>query len=229
MTKKPINQAGRRIWQREKTVPPSQIHELKITLHESKPPIWRQFAVPSDILLSDLHKVIQVVMGWTNSHLHQFTIPNAQPKPTKEELTSLDWQGRLERLTMQRDRCLSDPRMEIEDAEDESKVKLCEIAATVKSKFIYEYDFGDGWDHVIQVVKIGPPAEGVTYPVCISGKHACPLEDCGGMWGYYEKLEVLKNPKHEDYEDIAEWVGEYFDPERFDVEEINAQLAELRS
>jgi hypothetical protein len=81
----------------------------------------------------------------------------------------------------------------------------------------------------IEVVKIGPPAEGVNYPVCLKGKLACPPEDCGGIWGYYEMLEVLEDPKHERHEELVEWIGGDFDPEQFDLDEINAELAELRT
>jgi hypothetical protein len=228
MPKKPSIQAGKRIWQRVRLARPVQVYELKITLRGSKPPIWRRIGLSSDTHLSELHEVIQVVMGWGNYHLHQFVIRNCQPKPTREELASLDWQARYERLTMCRDRCWSDPRMEVEDTEDESKVRLCELAPAVKSKFIYEYDFGDGWDHTIEVVKIGPPAENVKYPVCLAGKFACPPEDCGGIWGYYEMLEVIKDPKHERYDELSDWLGKKFDPERFNLEAINAGLAELR-
>lgn len=213
-----------------KKAQPTQVHELKITLRRSKPAIWRRIAVPSDIPLSDLHIVIQIVMGWTNSHLHQFVVRNPQAKPTPQELLSLDMLARFDRLMMaSRDRCWSDPRMELEEAEDETKTKLCELAPAVKSKLIYEYDFGDGWDHQIDVVKIGPPAQGIDYPVCLKGKLACPPEDCGGIWGYYQMLEVLKDPKHEQHEDISDWIGDSFDPERFDLDEINAELAKLRS
>lgn len=117
--------------------------------------------------------------------------------------------------------------MEVEGTEDERKMRLCELAPAVKSKFIYEYDFGDGWEHDIEVVKIGPPAEGVKYPVCIEGKLACPPEDCGGIWGYYEMLEALKDPKHEQHKEFTEWIGGKFDPERFDLKKINTALAKL--
>jgi hypothetical protein len=213
------------------TAQPAQVHELKITLRGSKPPIWRRVAVPSDIRLSDLHYVIQIVMGWENSHLHQFTFPDNRPKPTREEINELRQTGRWDKLEecMRRDHCISDIRFELEDIEDEKKVKLSELAPAVKSKFVYEYDFGDGWDHNIEVVKIGPPAEGTRYPVCLAGKFACPPEDCGGVWGYYEKLEILKNPKHKDYKDILGWMPPGFNPERLNLEAINAELAELRS
>jgi hypothetical protein len=218
-------------WTKKQTkkAPPTQVHELKITLRRSKPPIWRRVAVPSDIKLSDLHIVIQIVMGWSNSHLHQFVVRNNAPKPTFEDLRSLDIRARIKRMAMSRDLCWSDPRMGLEDAEDETKATLCDLAPAVKSKFIYEYDFGDGWEHKIETVKIGRPAEDMEYPVCLKGKLACPPEDCGGIWGYYNMLEVLKNPAHEDYEDIAGWIGGSFDPERFNLEGINAELAQMRS
>jgi len=206
---------------------PLQIYELKITLRNSNPPIWRRIAVAADICLSDLHRVIQVVMGWDDYHLHQFLVSNTRLKLTREELASLDWQARYERLTLCRNRCWSDPQMGIEGAEDEYKMRLCDLVPAVKSKFIYEYDFGDSWNHQIEVVKIGPAAEDVKYPICLGGKLACPPEDCGGFWGYYEMLEVSKNPKHERYEELSYWLGENFDPDRFDLDKINKMLAKL--
>jgi len=225
MTEKPSASPNRRTGKQIKSAQPKQVHELKITLNGSKPPIWRCIAVASDIRLSNLHKVIQTVMGWDNYHLHQFVIPCSRPKPTREYLASLDFQKRYEVLALTRDSCWSDPRMELDGAEDERKVSLQELAPTVGSKLIYEYDFGDGWKYMIEAVKIGPPTEGMKYPVCLSGQLACPPEDCGGIWGYYGKLEILKNPKYGDYEDILEWMGEDCNPEYFNIEEINAKLA----
>jgi len=118
--------------------------------------------------------------------------------------------------------------MELENADDERKMRLCELAPIVKSKFIYEYDFGDGWEHEIKVVKIGPPVEGMNYPVCLAGELACPLEDCGGILGYYDMIEALKNARHKQHKEFIEWVGGKFDPEHFDLEKVNASLAELR-
>jgi hypothetical protein len=230
MTKKRTITKTIKSTRRQKPGPPTQIHELRITLHGSKPTIWRRIAVPSDILLSDLHEVMQIVMGWSGCHLHQFVIRNTRPRLTRAELNALVQSSRLDKLAMymRRDRCFSDPQFELEEAEDESKIMLNELAPAVKSKFIYEYDFGDGWDHDIQVVKIGPPAEGVKYIVCISGKLACPPEDCGGIWGYYEMLEALENPRHERHEEFTEWLPRGFDPERFDLNNINDVLAKLQ-
>jgi len=230
MPKKPAIRTVKKIWMRAKAVQPTKVHELKITLRGSKPPIWRRVAVPSDIRLSNLHWVIQIVMGWGNYHLHQFIVPDYRPKPTRGEMQVLGRSGQWEKLAgyMRRDRYWSNPQFELEEAEDESNVKLSELAPEVKSKFIYEYDFGDGWEHEVKVVKIGPPTEGIKYPICLAGKLACPPDDSGGIWGYYDMLEVLKDPKHEDYKDTREWIGKNFDPERFNLEKVNAGLAKLR-
>lgn len=210
---------------------PASVHQLKITLSRSKPPIWRRIEVASDARLSDLHWVIQVVMGWTNSHMHQFVARDVRPKPTRQEARALGNSRGLEELIhrmRRRDRLLSDPEYELNDTEDEFAVTLKAFAPTVKSAFVYEYDFGDSWEHKVEVLKIGPPQAGVQYPRCLAGKLACPPEDCGGLWGYYDLLAALRDPKHARHDELVEWAGEEFDPEHFDLAEINATLAELR-
>jgi hypothetical protein len=84
----------------------------------------------------------------------------------------------------------------------------------------YVYDFGDSWEHKIQLEKILPREKGVKYPICVKGKRACPPEDCGGIWGYEELLEIIKDPNHEEHEEMLEWLGGEFDSEHFDVEEV---------
>lgn len=106
--------------------------------------------------------------------------------------------------------------------------KLFRIAPSAGAKLLYEYDFGDGWQHDIVVEAILQPAEGVRYPVCVAGKRACPPEDCGGPYGYVELLEALGDPEHPEHEDKLDWIGEGFDPEAFDLEEINALLRRIR-
>ena len=92
--------------------------------------------------------------------------------------------------------------------------------------FHYEYDFGDSWEHKILLEKIFPFDNKMALPVCIKGKRACPPEDCGGIWGYEEFLKTISDPKHPEYEDMLEWLGGEFDPEEFDLEGINGDLAE---
>ena len=118
---------------------------------------------------------------------------------------------------------ISDPEFDFE-VEDEEKMKLNKIVQQEKDKFIYEYDFGDGWDHVILLEKILPLEKGVEYPICIDGKMACHPEDCGGIGDYYHLLETLNDLKHPEHDEMLEWVGEDFDPKEFDIDAINKVL-----
>ncbi len=173
--------------------------QLKITLRDYNPPIWRRVQVPSDITLGELSFVILAAMGWTNSHLHQFSI------------------GDME---------YADPQFELDFAEDEFAVTLADVASTARSRFRYMYDFGDGWDHDVLVEKTLPREPQKQYPTCVKGARRCPPEDCGGVWGYADFLEAVNDPKHEMHEDMTEWCGGAFDPEAFDAEELNASLIE---
>lgn len=178
------------------------IYQLKVTLYDSKPPIWRRIQVPADITLSRLHNILQVVMGWTDSHLHQFIVGEIYyglPHP--------DWDF---------------------EVKDERRAKLYKIAPQEKAKFTYEYDFGDDWLHTILVEKILTPEEGRQYPVCIKGKRACPPEDCGGVWGYESFLEAIRDPNHPEHDEMLEWIGGSFDSEAFDLVAINQRLAQVR-
>ena len=176
------------------------IYQIKISLIGAKPPIWRTVLVPSDLKLAAFHDVIQVAMGWTDSHLHQF-------------IANQVFYG------------IPDDDFELE-MEDETKYKLSQLLKKEKESLIYEYDFGDSWEHKILLEKILPFDTKTALPVCIKGKRACPPEDCGGIWGYEELLETISNPKHPDHENMLEWLGGEFDPEEFDLEEINEDLAE---
>jgi len=212
-----------------------RIYQIRVTLNGSKPPIWRKLAVPSDIVLDELHEVIQIAMGWTNSHLHQFRLHDKGLKPSPQEMARRfqrdewgdDFLGRMrgERVFVAEVTSWGDPSDL--GGEDEEEFTLAEVCPKVKSKLIYEYDFGDGWEHTIEVQKIVEPKPGVEYPLCLGGRKACPPEDCGGIWGYYELLETIADPDADDHDDMVEWLGE-FDPDAFDPEEVNAILAEWR-
>jgi len=191
---------------RKRTAKPSQIYQLKITLNGSRPPIWRRVQVPADIRLSRLHQVIQIAMdGWEDYHLHHFIVGQRPdwvfygvPNPEYD-----DW----------------GPPMQ-----NEALIKLNRILKSEKDKFMYEYDFGDGWGHIILLEKILSPEDGVFYPRCIKGKRACPPEDCGGIWGYMQLLEVISDPENPEYDNMLEWLSDDFDPEYFDLAGINNQL-----
>jgi hypothetical protein len=177
------------------------IYQLKITLKDIRPPIWRRVQVPGNITLDQLHWVIQLSMGWTNSHLHSFTIHGVEygvPMP--------------------------DLGFDEMDLHDEHGVKLSRLVPGEKFKFSYLYDFGDSWEHDVLVEKVLPAEPDIRYPVCIKAKRACPPEDCGGVWGYPDFVETIQDVEHPDHEEMLEWVGGFFDPEKAELDEINAQL-----
>ena len=179
----------------------ASVYQLKVSLRGITPPIWRRVQVPGDITLAKLHRVLQIVMGWTNSHLHKFSIGEvdyAEPDPDGF-------------LNVQSDR----------------RARLNNVVRT-KQKFEYEYDFGDSWEHDLVVEKTLQPEPGAFYPFCLGGKRACPPEDCGGVWGYQEFLEAIMNPAHTEHEAMLTWVGGSFDPETFDLGAVNASLRRLR-
>jgi hypothetical protein len=184
----------------------AKAYQLEIVL--SGIPVWRRLLVRGDINLGLLHATIQVAMGWTNSHLHQFMIgkkrysdPTTQDEPFLGELPDLD----------------------------ESKAVLMEVAPKAKAKIIYEYDFGDSWMHLITVEKIHDlDIAGLFVAQCLDGGLACPPEDCGGIGGYANLLQIIGNPEHEERESMMEWLGDEFDPNAFDIGRVNRHLKKLK-
>lgn len=160
-------------------------YQIQIALIDSKPKIWRRILVPSDLLLSDLHIIIQITIGWTNSHLHQF----------------------IKDRTYYMERMADDDLWDEMENVDYSKVKISDLLKKEKDKMIYVYDFGDNWQHNIILEKIENKGVDKKIPICLTGKNNCPPEDCGGIWGYYNMLGILKHPDHEEYEDYVEWLG----------------------
>jgi len=177
------------------------IYQIKITLKHSRPPIWRRIQVTGDTKLGKLHRILQVAMGWTDSHLHAFRAGDmdyGEPDP--------EFPG---------------------DMKNERNVRLDRIADEGDT-LIYEYDFGDGWEHELKVEKVMPAAPGARYPICLAGKRACPPEDCGGIGGYEHLLDVLGNPDDEEHADMQDWLGGELDPEAFDLKEVNDVLQGIR-
>jgi hypothetical protein len=180
------------------------VYQLRVILKGIRPPIWRRIQVPGDTSLWKLHKAIQILMGWEDYHLHSFTIGGFRygiPDPGGI------WDT---------------------DEKDDRRFKLAEVAPAVKSKIRYMYDFGDDWDMEILVEKLLPPEEGIKYPVCLAGKRAGPPEDCGGVWGYQNLLEIIKAPDHSEYGSMMEWLGDEFDPEAFDLDAVNAKVVKIK-
>lgn len=182
----------------------NKIYQIQIALKGFTPKIWRRLLVPSDLLLADFHKIIQTSMGWGNTHFHHFI----------------------------KDRTYYKSRTQLEDFWDESfdvdykNTKISNLLKTEREKILYEYDFGDSWEHYITLEKILHIDKRVNYPVCLKGKMNCPPEDCGGAWRYSDILEILKQPDHDEYEEWAEWIGPEFDPEYFSIDDVNELLTE---
>lgn len=177
------------------------VYQIKTTLEGSVPPIWRRFQVLGGISLHRLHEILQVVMGWTNSHLYRFDIEGAYFGEPDPEYADYD-------INMK----------------NAKRTKLNQIGLTEKMKFTYQYDFGDNWLHEVLVERIFPVEPEKNYPICLGGKHACPPEDCGGIWGYTHLLEVIRDPAHEEHGEMIEWLGGEFDPDKFDMDNANLTL-----
>ena len=176
----------------------TKILQLKITLEGISPKIWRRFLVKDNITFQKLHDVIQIVMGWGNYHLYSFYID-------KQRIG------------------VPDPHFD-NDLLNAKKVKLKD-KLSLKQKFGYVYDFGDNWEHALIVEKILNDKDAAIVPICLEGERAGPPEDCGSYPGYYELIKIKKNKKHPEYKErIAEWLGEDFDFEKFNLNEINNEL-----
>lgn len=180
---------------------PDDVFLLRVSLIGVKPAIWRRLLVPKDVLLPQLHPILQVAIGWTNSHLHRFMLGDvAFAEPSEED--------------------------ELPGPIDYRRITLNQIALRRGSTCVYEYDFGDGWEHLIEVEEELPAkAVRIVVPACVAGERACPPEDCGGPYGYAELLKALRRPRHPEHESALEWAGRGFDPEAFDIVRVNDALA----
>jgi hypothetical protein len=182
------------------------IYQLRIDLDHIQPPIWRRFLVPASTTLGMMHLIIQTTMGWAGYHLHEF-------RAGKRVFGLTD----------------PDSDMHVWDAGnliDEQTVTLAGVLARKGSKLAYLYDFGDGWEHTLKLEAKLPVEPGQPYPVCVAGERSAPPEDVGGPWGYIHFLGVMADPNHPEHEERVEWIGS-FDPEAFDIDEVNAQLRAL--
>lgn len=176
-----------------------KVYHLKITLEGIRPPIWRRLEVLGSTTLAGLHDVFQTAMGWSDCHLHMFTVAGTQFGPEDPDAP--------------------------EPLEDEREVRLDEVLLRPKDRMVYEYDFGDSWFHRVDVEEIGPAGSDVKqYPLVTGGKRACPPEDCGGVPGYMDLLETLADPGSPRHREMMEWFDEDFDSEAFDPERINRLL-----
>ncbi len=186
----------------------SPTYQIRVVLSATHPPIWRQLLVPGSANLGWLHAVLQVAVGWTNSHLHQF---------------------------IRGENAYSDPAFDLNEdggsrpVLDETKATLSEVLPKVGDSLVYEYDFGDSWRHVVALEEIlAASSQKSLMPKCVAGARACPPEDCGGVGGYEELLRALKDRKHPQHRSMKEWLGRPLDSERFDPAAVNKWLRKLK-
>jgi Plasmid pRiA4b ORF-3-like protein len=176
------------------------IYQVKVTLADVRPPVWRRLLVPGGYTLDRLHRALQYAMGWQDCHLHSFDIDGVQygePDPDGE-------------LALR----------------DELEYRL-DAVASKGSRFLYTYDFGDWWEHDIVVEDVFTAEPDVRYPCCVDGARCCPPEDVGGAFGYAEFLAALADRTHAEHERMREWLGREFDPEEFDPDRTSTLLRRL--
>ena len=178
-----------------------RLMRFRITLNEIEPPIWRLIDVPESYSFWDLHVAVQDAMGWLDYHLQAFTprrkqsrIRNSVGIPDEEfgDGTLAGWEV-----------AIRDYFIELGDALE------------------YEHDFGDGWCHEIVFVGLLLKESGRKYPFCVGGARACPPEDCGGVGGYEELLQILSDPSNEEYQSMVAWLKGHaknyypYEPDKF--------------
>ena len=181
-----------------------KVLQIKITLNDSLPRIWRRILIPANYTFFDLHCAIQNAMGWTDSHLHAFYVGAGKMR---------------DKITIE----FPNPEMDDfyrKDSRDERKELVADYLGRAVKRCVYSYDFGDGWDHTILFERVLPRDPKVVYPQCVAGENACPPEDCGGVWGYRDLQKILKNSRHKEYKDMLDWLclddPKDFDPHEFD-------------
>jgi hypothetical protein len=175
-----------------------RVYQLKATILETQPPVWRRVLVPEDTTLDQVHSILQAAFGWWDSHLHEFEIHGVRYG-------------------------IDDGEDGGEPPRDERRARLGKLVEAGAS-FLYVYDFGDNWRHKVVVEKILLAEAGARYPACTGGRRACPPEDCGGPWGYESFLEAIRDPGHEEHESMLEWVGGTFDPTAFNAADFEHRL-----
>jgi hypothetical protein len=187
---------------------PNIIFQFRFELVGIEPLIWRRVQVPSKYSFWDLHVAIQDSMGWLDYHLHAFRVR----MPYKRKIVEIG---------------IPTENYYEEPVSPGWEIPITEYFTEPGKSAPYEYDFGDGWEHIILLEGILLKEQGVRYPRCVAGERACPPEDCGGVPGYYELIKILKNPKHPEYRDHIEWLKGHaknyypYKPDQFDPEKVD--------
>ncbi len=175
---------------------------IRIELLWSDPPIWREVEAPVRITLDTLHRVVQAAMGWFDSHLWEFTAGKRRyGLPMRD-----DWGG-------------NGPL-------NARKTVLGDLLAPRRTTIRYTYDFGDCWEHKLVLTRVRPGEAGGSYPRLVAGERNCPPEDCGGIPGFYNMLDIAADPKHPEHNDVKDWLGGY-DPAHYDEPRLKRAVGRI--
>lgn len=182
------------------------VHQLKVTLRGVRPPIWRRIIVASDTPLSELAALLEAAMGWMGGHLHAFHVGDVvYEMPDPDSLGS-----------------------GLQLSTDERTVTVAEVLDGPKARLRWDYDFGDDWEHDVVVEEVLTADPALDYPICVTGRRACPPDDCGGTFGYADLLAALKDPRHDRHDELTEWMPGGFDPESFGADEATETMHDPR-
>ncbi|MBA4144210.1 MAG: hypothetical protein C0523_00495 [Cytophaga sp.] len=149
----------------------SEIISFKLSLNKTNPCIWRRVLVPASISFFDFHHILQISMGWKNSHLFEFQVGDYKI-------------GYIH------------PQEAFDDVADAGEVTL-DLLLKEGMTLAYLYDFGDYWMH-------------------------------GGIHGFYRHLEIIKDPRHEEYKEVKRGLGRGYDPEKLDLDKVNKELPKFK-
>ena len=186
------------------TKPNNCVYQIKVSLIGAQPAIWRQLLIEPGSSFRDLHRIIQVAMGWQASHLHLFQADDGRLIGDPAE----DFDGMMNFL-------------------DETTVPVSGVLNREGHQLKYEYDFGDSWEHEVKLEKILPGDQAGPLPRCIKAIRQCPPEDVGGLPGFYDFLEAMDDAAHPEHVAVRDWMGgEWFEPEYVDLGQINEDLLE---
>ena len=183
------------------------VYQFRVKLVGIEPIVWRRIQVPAKFSFWDLHVAIQDAMGWLDYHLHVYRVHQKyKRRPLEIGIPQDEWDGDVVLPGWQ--------------------VSISDYFAEPGQTMVYEYDFGDGWEHELLLEGILLKEKEIFYPRCIGGERACPPEDCGGISGYDHLLEILRNPRHPEYRDNIAWLKAHaknyypYDPEQFSPQNI---------
>lgn len=192
------------------------VYQFKTTICRIEPPIWRRIQVPARYSFWDLHVAIQDAMGWLDYHLHAFRLrPKHKRRSIEIGIPTGEVSAYIEVI----------PGWETPITDH-----FTEPGQIIQ----YEYDFGDSWYHEVLFEGILLRTKGDKYPKCLDGERACPPEDCGGVDGYYQLVEILQDPNHAEHEEMVEWLKGHaknyhpYNPDEFDPGKVRFDNPERR-